>query len=98
MVIGGKMKSKKFNMDYVVDDNMSESTSYPLWFIIAYRKPALRKFEDNIHHIMDMVIGPFTSRKNAEAHRQARIYDYGERSIVYCKSCYYSDIKEIKST
>ncbi len=35
-------------------------------------------------------VGPFFSREDAERHRQARLYEYGEKSVVYGFSGCYS--------
>jgi hypothetical protein len=54
----------------------NESTQYPWWGIV--KRAGLGQYA--------MLAGPFFSRASAERQRKARIYEYGERSLVYCFS------------
>ena len=65
----------------VIKDNMigyteNEGTSYPWWAICK---------KGSFGRIL-VIEGPFFSRELAENHRKARIYDYKEKSFVYCFS------------
>lgn len=54
----------------------NEGTAYPWWGIV--KRAGRGKYE--------ILAGPFFSRKAAEQKRTARIYSYGEKSLVYCFS------------
>ena len=54
----------------------NEATAYPWWAIV--RKGSFGRYI--------MLVGPFFSREEAEAQRKRRIYDYGEKSFVFCYS------------
>lgn len=59
----------------------NEATAYPWWCVVA----------KNHLGALSILAGPFFSRDRAEAHRQARIYEYGHGSIVYCFSGHNSE-------
>src|SRR5690606_23799366 len=69
-------KLKKLVISYT--DN--EFTGHPWWAIV--KKASFGRLE--------ILEGPYFSREAAEKHRKARIYEYGEKSFVYCFSAYYS--------
>lgn len=58
----------------------NEGTAYPWWCVVAKNRMGASS----------ILAGPFFSRERAEAHRQARICEYGKGSIVYCFSGYNS--------
>lgn len=65
-------------------------TADPYWLIL--RNGCLRG--DN-----SVLAGPFFSKDEAEAHRQARIYEYGEKSYCFalsaCNARQYRRLREI---
>lgn len=54
----------------------NEMTANPWWAIVAKNRMGSNA----------ILAGPFFSRERAEEHRQARLYEYGEGSIVFCFS------------
>ena len=88
------MSKTLYGINYIVDDSESEGTSRPIWYIIRCDRQRLVNKKELQYEIMNRIIGPFGSRRTAEHHRQSRIYDYGEDSVVFCHSAYYSDLAE----
>lgn len=68
------------------DDN--DGTAYPWWAVVAKNRMGPSA----------ILAGPFFSRERAEQHRQARLYEYGKGSVVWCFSGYqswhYRDLRE----
>lgn len=64
----------------------------PIWYIVMTQGQRLVRKEAFPYYIMSKIVGPFGSRKRAEEHRKAREYHYGEDSVVFCHSAYYSDL------
>lgn len=58
----------------------NEATAHPWWAIV--RNGSFGR--------MVVLVAPFFSREAAEEHRRARIYEYGEKSFVFCFSGYYA--------
>jgi hypothetical protein len=83
----------RFTLDYEVDDSKVEGTAKPIWYIVHGKSRLVNK-ADFCYYIMSCIVGPFCSRESAEKHRKSRIYYYGENSVVYCHSGYYSDLLE----
>jgi hypothetical protein len=74
-----------------IHESKTEGTSFPWWFIVMNNNHIrFARKEIFTHAIAQSIIGPFFSRESAEAHRKARIYEYGRDSIVWCGSGYYS--------
>lgn len=84
----------KYEFNYTVDETKTEGTGKPVWFIVKTSKLYTVRKSELPYQIMGRIVGPFTSRESAEAHRQSRIYEYGKDSVVYCHSAYYSDLME----
>ena len=85
----------KYKLEYEVADNNTEGTARPVWYVVITNGQRLVRKQDFPFQIMSRIIGPFSSRENAEKHRKSRIYAYGEGSVVFCQSAYYSDIKVV---
>jgi hypothetical protein len=64
----------------------NECTSYPWWFIVGKGRPRSGK------DIPFYITGPFFSRDEAEKERKSRIYNYSEKSFVWCASGHATDI------
>lgn len=65
----------------------NEATAYPWWAIV--QRAGFGRFAT--------LAGPFFSRDSAERQRQARIYEYGQKSLVYCFSGHESrDYRELR--
>lgn len=66
----------------------NDGTSHPWWAVVS-------KSRMGAHAIL---AGPFFSRERAEQHRQARLYEYGKGSVVWCfsghNSQHYRDLRE----
>ena len=66
----------------------NDATAHPWWAVVAENRMGP-------HAIL---AGPFFSRERAEQHRQARLYEYGKGSIVWCfsghNSQHYKDLRE----
>jgi hypothetical protein len=63
----------------------NESTRAPWWMIINPRQ-SMRTGRDACHAIAGMITGPFFSRAEAQAHLDAKQYNYGPGAVVYCHS------------
>ena len=65
----------------------NEMTADPWWAIVAKNRMGSNA----------ILAGPFFSRERAEEHRQARLYEYGKGSIVFCfsghRSQHYKDLR-----
>lgn len=63
----------------------TEMTDAPWWVIIDPKG-----CRPDLHSIAKAITGPFFSREEAQAHLEARYYEFSKRAAVYCKSGYWT--------
>jgi len=64
----------------------NEATESPYWLILDPEQ----NMRCDVHWLASQITGPFFCREDAEAHLQARGYDFTNRARVYCLSGYWS--------